>query len=117
MERIAQRIRRVCTSTSGLSLVEVLVAAAIVSIVSVLLVFAFYTMGAINKKASDLTNADEALSEEIALDGTKDSSSRDLKLNLGGTELDLGVTINTYTTDDGRSFTTFEYDKASGTSP
>jgi hypothetical protein len=114
MRRIARQIRWICASTSGLSLVEVLVAAAIVSIVSVMLVFALYTMGAIGKRSTDVVTDDAALSEEIAFgDEPPDSSitGEEITLSLdgGGTVTLPKVTFKTYTTEDGRSFTVFEY--------
>ncbi|MDR2587451.1 MAG: prepilin-type N-terminal cleavage/methylation domain-containing protein [Coriobacteriales bacterium] len=114
MRRIAQHIRQVCTSTSGLSLVEVLVASAIVAIVSVMLVYALYTMGAIGKRATDVTTDDATLSEMIALDSedlaASTSSSIILDPDSGGSITLPSVTFNTYTTEDGRSFTVFEYE-------
>jgi prepilin-type N-terminal cleavage/methylation domain-containing protein len=103
---LPHRAQRLVTSTSGLSLVEVLVASAIIAIVSVLLVYAFYTMGSVSRRASDITNADETLSEDIAL-GTSVSPATPGTLQLGDIEID--TLSNTYTTDDDRSLLTFEY--------
>jgi prepilin-type N-terminal cleavage/methylation domain-containing protein len=111
MKRIVRQIRQICTSTSGLSLVEVLVASAIVAIVSGMLVFALYTMGAIGMRAADVVNADTALSEQIALDGEKEGSvDGNITLNPSSDDVapQFNVTFNTYTIN-GRSFTTFEY--------
>jgi type II secretory pathway pseudopilin PulG len=91
--------------------VEVLVAAAIVAIISVMLVFAFYTMANVGRRASDITSADEELSEDIALDETahKDAVSGELEFTINGKPFKLPSMFNTYTTEDGRSFSTFEY--------
>lgn len=93
-------------------------AAAIVSIVSVMLVFALYTMGAIGARATDVVADDATLSEQIALDDETLASSTpsDVTLNPEGSdnELSLTFTFNTYTTSDGRSFTVFEYTPPSG---
>jgi type II secretory pathway component PulJ len=115
---LARRARQIGRETAGLSLVETLVAAAIVAIISVMIVFAFYTMASVNKRATDITNDDEQLSSDIALnpdpeDGTtkKESSDETLALETDGGDIDIELpsTFNTYTTEDGRSFFTFEY--------
>jgi prepilin-type N-terminal cleavage/methylation domain-containing protein len=117
---LVRRLRQTCAATAGMSLVEVLVAAAIVAIVSVMIVFAFYTMANVSKRASDITDADEQLSEDIALDdaATKSSAKGTVTLTpgTGGSGITLDSTFNTWETEDGRSFLTFEY-KPSGTTP
>jgi hypothetical protein len=88
-----------------------LVAAAIVAIISVMLVFAFYTMANVGRRASDITSADEELSEDIALDETarKEEVPGELSFEINGKEFKLPSVFNTYTTSDDRSFSTFEY--------
>jgi hypothetical protein len=110
MQQIARRIRRVCASSTGLSLVEVLVAAAIIAIVSVLLVYAFSTMANVGMRASEITDTDAKLTSDIEL-GTADSSTDGTIIlkDENGTDLaTLDSTFKTYTTDE-RSLRTFEY--------
>jgi hypothetical protein len=103
-----------------LSLVEVLVASAIIAIVSVLLVVAFYTMGSVSMRASDITNADKELTSNIALDeGTKETDPNgsirltdkngNPILGDGKDHIDIPLNSNKYKTDDGRSLWTFGY--------
>ncbi|MDR0347570.1 MAG: prepilin-type N-terminal cleavage/methylation domain-containing protein [Coriobacteriales bacterium] len=108
-QRFAQRLRGTCASTAGLSLVEVLVAAAIIAIVSVILVYAFYTMGSINVRASDITNADAALTSDIAFGTESDTDDGTLTLTdeQGNPITSIDLDINTFTTEDGRSLRTF----------
>jgi prepilin-type N-terminal cleavage/methylation domain-containing protein len=121
-KQLARRARQVCASTSGLSLVEVLVASAIIAIVSILLVVAFYTMGSVSMRAADITNADEQLSSDIAFDeGTKETSTdKTLEFvdqdnnpikdkNGNPIEIEIPLNSNKYETDDGRNLWTFGY--------
>jgi prepilin-type N-terminal cleavage/methylation domain-containing protein len=117
-QRLAQRARQVCASSSGMSLVEVLVASAIIAIVSVLLVVAFYTMGSVSMRAADITNADEQLSSDIALNpkGKGEEGSITLKgedgkpiLGEGEEHIEIPLNSNKYETQDGRSLWTFGY--------
>jgi hypothetical protein len=136
-----RRARLVWAESCGLSLVEVLVAAALVAIVSITLVFAFCTMGSVGKRASDITGADEKLSEDIALDagGAGDAGAGDagaeggaggagdagaggaahrttedgeISFDVGGETVALPSLFTTYTTEDGRSLSTFKYKSA-----
>jgi hypothetical protein len=86
-------------------------------------------MANISKRASDITSSDEQLSEDIAFDdpgAKKTSETGSVTLNPstggGGSEgkIDLPSTFNTWETEDGRSFLTFEYKPSApsgGTSP
>jgi prepilin-type N-terminal cleavage/methylation domain-containing protein len=109
---LVRRLQQICASSAGLSLVEVLVASAIIAIISVLLVFAFYTMGSVNVRAANITNADEQLSEDIAF-GDEGAATSEGTLHLRSTDgtinIELDANFNTYTTEDGRSLQTFEY--------
>jgi prepilin-type N-terminal cleavage/methylation domain-containing protein len=123
--QLAQRARRVCASTAGLSLVEVLVASAIIAIISVMLVFAFYTMGSVSMRAADITNADEQLSSDIAFDGEgADKTPGTGKITLvdedglpitseSGEAIEIPLNSNTYT-KDGQSLQTFDYGESQG---
>jgi hypothetical protein len=107
--RLARRARRVCASTAGLSLVEVLVASAIIAIVSILLVVAFYTMGSVSMRASDITNADEELTSSIALTPGDSKTTKPGEITLGDTGITIPLTSNEYTTESGGSLWTFGY--------
>jgi hypothetical protein len=111
--RLARRARRVCASTAGLSLVEVLVASAIIAIVSILLMVAFYTMGSVSMRASDITNADEELTSNIALEPKTEGEPGEITLE--GTGITIPLTSNEYTTESGGSLWTFGYRGSSST--
>jgi prepilin-type N-terminal cleavage/methylation domain-containing protein len=110
MQQLMCRTRRICASSAGLSLVEVLVAAAIIAIVSVLLVYAFSTMANISMRASEITDTDAALTSDIELGTAEDETDGTIILKdaQGNDLVEFDSTFKTYTTDE-RSLRTFEY--------
>jgi hypothetical protein len=91
-------------------LVEVLVASAIIAIVSILLVVAFYTMGSVSMRAANITNSDEQLSSDIALKPQSGGTKSDITLkNTDGINITIPLISNEYKTESGGSIWTFGY--------
>ncbi|MDR3316299.1 MAG: prepilin-type N-terminal cleavage/methylation domain-containing protein [Coriobacteriales bacterium] len=98
-------IERLRFDTRGLSLIEVVVAAAILAVVSLLLVTFIYTAAGLTKRSAEIANSDEELTNAAATDPDSATSTGET-LELGGFSID--ATMNTFSTNDG-SLSTFEY--------
>jgi type II secretory pathway pseudopilin PulG len=109
------------SSTAGLSLVETIVAAAILAIAALILVSFVYTLTGVGKQSSDLSEADATLTETIALepDGAGKTSTP-MSITLGNnTGMTIDTTHNTYELNNGQNneqFSTFDYNSSSSTS-
>ncbi|MDR1713011.1 MAG: type II secretion system GspH family protein [Coriobacteriales bacterium] len=115
----ASRLGAVLRSQRGLSLVEVLVAGAILAIVSVVMVSMLYTAVGVSKKSADLSAADQQLTSSAAqgtADATTDATTSGLSITLkgageSGEDITIdGLTLNTYHSDaggDNRELSTF----------
>lgn len=86
----------------GMTLIEVVVAFAIISIVSVVIIIGFRTMGGVMKEGSDVSRLDQELEKNIAT-STSTSESGIKYLNLSGEAIQLKGTIKEYTTTDSSS--------------
>jgi Tfp pilus assembly protein PilV len=103
------------SATAGLSLIETIVAAAIIAIAALTMILAFTTMGNINLKSAQLNTDTEGLEAGISSDllednqVEKDSEEGELSFTVGKETYTINGTYNTYTSkQNGSSFTLFE---------
>jgi prepilin-type N-terminal cleavage/methylation domain-containing protein len=108
-------LKKALSSRAGLSLIETLVAAAIVAIAALILVSFVYTLTGVSKRSADLSEADAKLTETIALDpDDPDADSNPMDITLNG--VTINTTRNTYEIDIGE-FSTFSYPPSSTSEP
>ncbi|MDR1185227.1 MAG: hypothetical protein LBK67_10610 [Coriobacteriales bacterium] len=113
---LREKCKRVLGSKAGISLIETIVAAAIVAIAALILVSFVYTLTGMSKRSADISAADAELTEMIALDpGTVDSYA-DMDVTLGDTDITIDTTRNIYETENGE-FSTFSYPPTSPGTP
>jgi Tfp pilus assembly protein PilV len=103
---MAEKAKGALKSQAGLSLVETIVAAAIVAVTALILVSFIYTLTGVGKRSTDLSNADAELTETIALDPSAATVSTPMPITLNGATID--TTHNTYEVQS-EQFSTFGY--------
>jgi Tfp pilus assembly protein PilV len=111
---MAGKIRDLLNSKTGLSLVETVVAAAIMAIAALILVSFIYTLTGMGKRSEDLSGADAELTEAIALDPSSATDSAPMSITLNG--MAISTTHNTYEVENGQ-FSTFDYAPSSTGTP
>jgi prepilin-type N-terminal cleavage/methylation domain-containing protein len=104
---MAGKTKRILRSKTGFSLIETIVAAAILAVAALILVSFVYTLAGVGKRSTDLSEADAELTEAIALHPNNAESSSGMDIALGSTS--IATMHNTYTTDNGQ-FSTFDYE-------
>ena len=113
-----ERISKALINKRGFTLVEVVVATAIVAIVSVMLVYAFVGAAGVNKRANEIREAGRGFDNDIhtnvdnrnavanlTLKVTKSSSGDPLQINgtTPGNEIDFRLPMDVYTFTGGNS--------------
>lgn len=101
----------------GFSLVEVIVASAILALIAIMMVSAFMTMTTVSQKTSDSKSSDSELEAAIAAETggggyTKATAAGASTLSFisEGTTYNLPLDANKYSSDEtGSSFTVFEF--------
>jgi prepilin-type N-terminal cleavage/methylation domain-containing protein len=112
---LKEKCKETLGSKAGLSLIETIIAAAIVAIAALILVSFVYTLTGVSKRSADLSEADAKLTETIALDpDDPDADSNPMDITLNG--ITINTTRNTYEIDIGE-FSTFSYPPSSAGTP
>jgi predicted kinase len=114
---LKEKCKRALGSKAGLSLVETIVAAAIVAIAALILVSFVYTLTGVSKRSADISEADAKLTETIALEPGDANTSTGMKIDLGD-GIEINTDHNTFIDKNGGGeFSTFSYPPSSAGTP
>ena len=115
---IASRCRRrgnpLLQPQAGLSLVETIVAGAIVAIAALLLVSFTLTLSGISQRSAEVSQADASLTMNIALNPENMTSTRSMSITIGNST--ISTSHHSYQSS-GRSLSTFELPSTPGATP
>lgn len=84
-----------------MTLIEVVVAFAIIAVISVVIVIGFRTMGGVLQSGSEMDRIDQELEDKIAKSGAPTSSTGAiLEFEVSGTAFTIPGSVNEYETDE-----------------
>jgi prepilin-type N-terminal cleavage/methylation domain-containing protein len=96
-------------SKTGMTLVEVMVAFAMIAIVSLVVVFGFHTMSGVSLKGSKINNADQEMESVIAQDAgsyATEAAITGIEFTVDGNSFKIPGNVRIYA-DDERTFRVF----------
>lgn len=105
-------LKKLYHSNKGMTLVEVLIAAAILGVLSLILFMGIGAMTGIALQSEDLKRAHALLSERIISGGSEDVSVEYMPGVIAIEGVDIHGKYATYKTEDGEQFTVFEAGEA-----